>query len=106
MRSTQHLSLDALGAGRQHRSLPRSRKCCAWSDTISHRILSLRAHNREGRKRSATRQEKIVMLPENTRHPMTVRPDLPSLAWALLRVGAVAFGGLGATLALLNRDLV
>src|SRR5438445_13468831 len=34
------------------------------------------------------------------------RPDLPALAWALLRIGAVAFGGLGATLALLNRDLV
>ncbi len=31
---------------------------------------------------------------------------MPSLAWALLRIGAVAFGGLGATLALLNRDLV
>src|SRR5207244_4017960 len=29
-----------------------------------------------------------------------------SLAWALLRIGAVAFGGLGATLVLLNRDLV
>jgi len=28
------------------------------------------------------------------------------IAWALLRIGAVAFGGLGATLALLNRDLV
>ena len=28
------------------------------------------------------------------------------MAWALLRIGAVAFGGLGATLALLNRDLV
>src|SRR6266436_7238198 len=37
---------------------------------------------------------------------MTERPDLPSLAWALLRIGAVAFGGLGATLPLLNRDLV
>jgi hypothetical protein len=37
---------------------------------------------------------------------MTERPDLPSLAWALLRIGAVAFGGLGATLTLLNRDLV
>ena len=36
----------------------------------------------------------------------TERPDLLSLAWALLRIGAVAFGGLGATLALLNRDLV
>src|SRR5207247_9369458 len=36
----------------------------------------------------------------------TARPALPSLAWALLRIGAVAFGGLGATLALLNHDLV
>ena len=33
-------------------------------------------------------------------------PGLPLIAWALLRIGAVAFGGLGATLALLNRDLV
>jgi chromate transporter len=42
-------------------------------------------------------------------HPVaghTERPDLPSLAWALLRIGAVAFGGLGATLSLLERDLV
>jgi len=31
---------------------------------------------------------------------------LPALAWAILRIGAVAFGGLGATLALLQRDLV
>ena len=36
----------------------------------------------------------------------TTKPNLPTLAWALLRIGAVAFGGLGATLALLNRDLV
>jgi len=36
----------------------------------------------------------------------TEHPALPSLAWALLRIGAVAFGGLGATLSLLNRDLV
>ena len=36
----------------------------------------------------------------------SARPALPSLAWGLLRIGAVAFGGLGATLALLNRDLV
>ena len=36
----------------------------------------------------------------------TERPDLLSLAWALFRIGAIAFGGLGATLALLNRDLV
>jgi chromate transporter len=33
-------------------------------------------------------------------------PNLVSLSWALLRIGAVAFGGLGATLALLERDLV
>jgi chromate transporter len=36
----------------------------------------------------------------------TTRPGLAALGWALLRIGAVAFGGLGATLALLNRDLV
>lgn len=36
----------------------------------------------------------------------TERPDLRLLAWALLRIGAVAFGGLGATLSLLNHDLV
>jgi chromate transporter len=36
----------------------------------------------------------------------TPRPGLPALAWALLRIGAVAFGGLGATLALLQRDLL
>jgi hypothetical protein len=29
-----------------------------------------------------------MSLPENTPHPMTERPDLPSLAWALLRIGA------------------
>ena len=34
------------------------------------------------------------------------RPGLLSLAWALLCIGAVAFGGLGATLALLRRELV
>lgn len=34
------------------------------------------------------------------------RPGLPLLGWALLRIGAIAFGGLGATLALLQRDLV
>ena len=37
---------------------------------------------------------------------LSQRPDLLSISWALLRIGAVAFGGLGATLALLNRDLV
>lgn len=47
-----------------------------------------------------------ISFPEAGPHPMTERPDLRSLAWALLRIGAVAFGGLGATLALLNRDLV
>lgn len=33
-------------------------------------------------------------------------PALPVMAWAMLRLGAVAFGGLGATLALLQRGLV
>jgi chromate transporter len=37
---------------------------------------------------------------------LTKRPALPALGWALLRIGAVAFGGLGATLALVERDLV
>lgn len=41
--------------------------------------------------------------PEGT---LPERPDVLSIAWAMLRLGAVAFGGLGATLALLNRDLV
>ncbi len=41
-----------------------------------------------------------------TTHSTKERPDLPSIAWALLRIGVVAFGGLGATLTLLNRDLV
>jgi chromate transporter len=36
----------------------------------------------------------------------TNTPDLASLAWALLRIGVFAFGGLGAALSLLNRDLV
>lgn len=31
---------------------------------------------------------------------------LPVIGWVLLRLGALAFGGLGATLALLQRDLV
>ena len=34
------------------------------------------------------------------------RPGLPAMAWELLRLGAFAFGGLGATLALLQRGLV
>jgi chromate transporter len=34
------------------------------------------------------------------------RPGLAELAWELLRLGAIAFGGLGATLALLQRVLV
>jgi chromate transporter len=34
------------------------------------------------------------------------QPDITAVGWALLRIGSVAFGGLGATLALLNRDLV
>jgi chromate transporter len=50
-----------------------------------------------------------LLLPDAMLHPEsgpTNRPGLPSIAWALLRIGAVAFGGLGATVALLNRDLV
>lgn len=43
-------------------------------------------------------------VPAPPAEPVT-RPALPSLAWALLRIGAVAFGGLGATLALLQREL-
>ena len=34
------------------------------------------------------------------------RPGLPVITWELLRLGAFAFGGLGATLALLQRGLV
>ncbi len=33
-------------------------------------------------------------------------PGLPVLGWTFLRLGSVAFGGLGATLALLQRELV
>jgi chromate transporter len=44
-------------------------------------------------------------MPGSTAGP-TKQPGLPALGWALLRLGAVAFGGLGATLALLQRDLV
>ena len=36
----------------------------------------------------------------------TQRPRLATLTWVLLQLGAVAFGGLGATLALLQRALV
>jgi chromate transporter len=47
--------------------------------------------------------------PDAAIHPKsraTRRPGLLSLGWALLSIGAVAFGGLGATLALLRRELV
>jgi chromate transporter len=43
--------------------------------------------------------------PDRTCNP-DGRPSLRSLGWALLRIGAAAFGGLGATLALLQRELV
>jgi chromate transporter len=46
--------------------------------------------------------------PEAAIHPESRairRPGLLSLGWALLCIGAVAFGGLGATLALLRREL-
>lgn len=38
--------------------------------------------------------------------PVRGAPGLLTLAWTLLRLGAVAFGGLGAALALLRRELV
>ncbi len=44
-------------------------------------------------------------MPDETSE-LTGRPDLPSLGWAFLRIGAFAFGGLGATLTLLQRELV
>ena len=37
---------------------------------------------------------------------VTVRPALPTLGWTMIKLGAVAFGGLGATLALLQGALV
>ena len=48
-------------------------------------------------------------LPDAVLHPKsgpTDQPGLPSLGWAFLRIGAFAFGGLGATLALLQRELI
>lgn len=36
----------------------------------------------------------------------TFQPSLTSLAWIFLKIGSTAFGGLGATLALLERELV
>jgi chromate transporter len=44
-------------------------------------------------------------LPDPTLEP-TGCSGIRSLAWASLRIGAVAFGGLGATLTLLDRELV
>lgn len=38
--------------------------------------------------------------------PDASRPSLGVVAWVLLRVGALAFGGLGAALSLLRRELV
>ena len=45
-------------------------------------------------------------MPAAEPEPGRQQPDILTIGWALLRIGAVAFGGLGATLALLNRDLV
>ena len=42
----------------------------------------------------------------NSKSRAAHRPGLLSLGWVLLCIGAVAFGGLGATLALLRRELV
>src|SRR5689334_3385279 len=50
-----------------------------------------------------------MSLPDPAPEPaqtVSTRPDILSIGWALLRIGVVAFGGLGATLALLNCDLV
>jgi len=52
---------------------------------------------------------RAVPPPDAIIHPKneaTGRPSLLSLGWALLCIGAVAFGGLGATLALLRSELV
>ena len=43
--------------------------------------------------------------PETAEQPAK-QPGLPLLGWTFLCIGAVAFGGLGATLALLQRELV
>lgn len=37
---------------------------------------------------------------------VTDRPSLASQFWAFLRIGALAFGGLGGAIAVINRDLV
>jgi chromate transporter len=56
-----------------------------------------------------SRRDKALPMPDAVIHPKSGaarRPGLLSLGWALLCIGAVAFGGLGATLALLRRELV
>jgi chromate transporter len=54
------------------------------------------------------RRDKALPMPDAVNHPESraTRPGLLSLGWALLCIGAVAFGGLGATLTLLRRQLV
>ena len=47
-----------------------------------------------------------VAQPELHSRQKAGQPGLRSVGWAFLCIGAVAFGGLGATLALLQRDLV
>ena len=52
---------------------------------------------------------RALQAPDAEIHPKsraTRPPGLLSLGWALMCIGAVAFGGLGATLALLRRELV
>jgi chromate transporter len=54
-------------------------------------------------------RDKALPSPEAVIHPKSGaahRPGPLSLGWALLCIGAVAFGGLGATLALLRHELV
>lgn len=43
---------------------------------------------------------------ERTAVPVNERPGLPLLGWMFLRIGATAFGGLGAALALIERECV
>jgi chromate transporter len=71
-------------------------------------ISGIVAAEQEPRPRASPNGENAMADPDTAPDPalgQTNTPDLASLAWALLRIGAFAFGGLGATLALLNRDL-
>lgn len=48
-------------------------------------------------------------LPHSASEPGSLppeRPDMAAIGWVLLRIGCIAFGGLGATLAVMSRELV